>query len=295
MTINDLSSLAPRQHDLLRRLLPQLDTVTWIQAVWLSGSLARGDADRWSNINLHVLVDVTPEFDVASALCDCIDAALPEGWHCRLRTEALIRGFSLIPDRMDVTRGGAHFDVRWVGLAQLQSHLDRYRPLRLLAVQPALSPALRDYLDAPWPPLTPPDAESVAANLSYFWITLSHLPALVNRAEHLAAVQHLNDARQSLTDLVVALNGAQRPPSRSRINQYLGPLQLEAFEKTLPIHAVSGDSWIGQAVALIVLYRWYAPQLVDQYAVAYPTALERSVLALLSAEVDGWPVVVKST
>ena len=98
MTINDLSSLAPRQHDLLRRLLLQFETVTWIQAIWLSGSLARGDADRWSNVNLHVLVDVTPEVDVAAALCDCIDASLPEGWHCRLRTEALIRGFSLIPE-----------------------------------------------------------------------------------------------------------------------------------------------------------------------------------------------------
>ena len=108
------------------------------------------------------------------------------------------------------------------------------------------------------------------------------------------AARHLDDARQVLIDLVVALNGADRPPSPSRVNQYLGPLQRDAFEKTLPVRAATAESWIGQAVALIVLYRWYAPQLVEIHPIDYPTALEKSVLALLSAEVDGWPAMVRS-
>ncbi|MCB0113935.1 MAG: hypothetical protein KDD84_07585 [Caldilineaceae bacterium] len=292
MTINSLST--PRQDDFLRRVLPTLKQTPWLLAIWLSGSSARGDADRWSNVNLHVLIDVDPSFAVGAALVERLDLALAEGWRCALREDALIRGFTLIPDPMDVQRGGVHFDLRWAEPAQLTAHLDRHRPVRLLATSPSLPPRLHDALAAPLPALTPPNVDTVAANLSNFWIALSHLPALVNRQEHLAAARRLDDARQILVDLVVALNGADRPPSPSRVNQYLGPLQRDAFEKTLPVRAATAESWIGQAVALIVLYRWYAPQLVEIHPIDYPTALEKSVLALLSAEVDGWPAMVRS-
>ncbi len=97
-----------------------------------------------------------------------------------------------------------------------------------------------------------------------------------------------------LTDLVVALNGATRPASPTRINPYLGPAQRDAFEKTLRHTANHTESWIGQAVALIVLYRWYAPQLVEMYNLEYPTRLEESVLALLCVEVPGWPAHITS-
>lgn len=289
MHIDDFSS-APRQQDFLRRLLPALQTVSWTQAIWLAGSFARGDADRWSNVNLHLLVDETAT-DVAATLHRLLAAVLAEGWHSWHGSQTQMRGFTLIPDPLDVTRGGVHFDLHWTTLPHLHAHLHRYRPLRLLAAHPT-APA---DLTASWPALIPPHADQVAADLAQFWIVLSALPALLNRAEHLAAAQHLGEARQILTDLVVALNGAQRPQTPARINQYLGPLQRDAFEKTLVVPRGDEASWIGQAVALIVLFRWYAPQLVEQHRLDYPITLERSVLALLSAEVPGWPALVKSS
>ncbi|MEZ4831950.1 MAG: hypothetical protein R2873_08100 [Caldilineaceae bacterium] len=164
---------------------------------------------------MHVLIDVDPSFAVGAALVERLDLALAEGWRCALREDALIRGFTLIPDPMDVQRGGVHFDLRWAEPAQLTAHLDRHRPVRLLATSPSLPPRLHDVGRAA-PALTPPNVDTVAANLSNFWIALSHLPALVNRQEHLAAARRLDDARQVLIDLVVALNGADRPPSPSR-------------------------------------------------------------------------------
>ncbi len=307
----------PRQHHFLTQLLPAAQKLTWVQAIWLSGSFARGDADRWSNLNLHLLsdgsvsdgqwieapetavevdvqMDRTPLDQVVSDLCTLFDQVFQKQWHCRLRTPTLVSGFTFILDSEDARRGGVHFDIRWTDLAHLNSHLHRYRPVRLLSARSSLPATLSDYLSAPWPALIAPDAQAVAAGLAYFWMTLSYLPPLINRQEHIAAAQKLSDARQCLADLVVALNGAQRPLSSARINQYLGPAQLDAFEKTLPIHSVDSTAWIGQAVALIVLYRWYAPQLVDVYAIDYPDALERSVLALLSSEVDGWPALIQT-
>ena len=50
-----------------------------------------------------------------------------------------------------------------------------------------------------------------------------------------------------------------------------------------------GRRWVGQAVALVVLYRWYAPQLAERHSLLYPQMAEDTVLALLSAELENWP------
>jgi hypothetical protein len=285
---------APRQRHFLTRLLPPLQTFDWIQAIWLSGSFARGDGDRWSDLNLHLLIEDAQADSVVAQLCSLLNQQIVEGWHARLEAREIVSGLTFVAETADATRGGVHFTIRWTGLARLQSHVDRYRPLRLLFAQDRLSPSLRDYLDSNWPALRPPDRDALISSLAYFWMPLSRLPAVLNRREHLAAAQLLVDARRTLIDLVVALNGAGRPPSSTRMNQYLGPAQLEAFEKTLPAKTVDPATWIGQAVALIVLYRWYAPQLVEIYSVPYPTALERTALALLSAEIDGWPALIQT-
>lgn len=285
---------ASRQRHFLARLLPPLQDLHWIHAGWLSGSFARGDGDRWSDLNLHLLIEDAQMEQALTHLCALLDREVDEGWHRRLEAREMVSGLTFVTEPADATRGGVHFALRWAGLSRLQSHLDQYRPLRLLFAQEYLSAPLRDYLDSPWPALRPPDRDDVLALLAYFWMPLSRLPAALNRGEHLAAAQLLVDARRSLIDLVVGLNGADRPPSPARINQYLGPAQLEAFEKTLTAKAVDPAAWIGQAVALIVLYRWYAPQLVEIYTVPYPAALERTVLALLSAEVDGWPALIQT-
>jgi hypothetical protein len=266
----------------------------WVQAVWLSGSFARGDADRWSDLDVHLLVPDVHLNQTLANLCAVLDRQMASGWHCRLQTPEMVSGLSFVADPADATRGGVNFVIRWTGLARLQSHLERFRPLKLLYVKSVLSDQLRDYLDAPWPALNQADPDTVMAALGYFWSSLSRLPAVLNRREHLATAALINDVRHVLIDLVVALNGAQRPPSPARTNQYLGPSQRQAFEKTLPNKEVDVTVFIGQAVALIVLYRWYAPQLVEMYQIPYPHALERTVLSLLSAEVDGWPALIKT-
>ncbi|MBX3001304.1 MAG: hypothetical protein KF893_22475 [Caldilineaceae bacterium] len=284
----------PRQRHFLARILPPLQDLPWLQAIWLSGSFARGDSDRWSDLNLHLLVEDAQMEGVLDQLCAILNREVEEGWHAGLGAREMLSGLTFVSERADATRGGVHFMIRWTGLAQIQSHVDRYRPLRLIFVNGRLSPPLQDYLRGDWPALTPPDRDALISSLAYFWMPLSRLPAVLNRDEHLAAVQLLVDARRTLIDLVVALNGAERPPSPARINQYLGPAQLEAFIKTVSVKTVDPAAWIGQAVALVVLYRWYAPQLVEIYNIPYPAALERTVLALLSAEIDGWPARIQT-
>jgi len=87
----------------------------------------------------------------------------------------------------------------------------------------------------------------------------------------------------------LALNGIQYPAGTQHLNGYLGDSQRAALEKTLVLSEVGPSGWIGQAVALVVIYRWYAPQLVERYGLRYPLILEEETWAKLTAEIAEWP------
>lgn len=282
-----------QQRALLARLLPPLASHPAVQAVWLTGSLARQDADRWSSVDLCLA---------------WADTAVPPAAVQALLSQALADDYCLIAQERDGQGGGSlhaltlapagapaggdgglGVSVHWARVARLESLRAWHGPVHLLFTADALPPEQAGYLQGDFPPLEPPQPEAVAGLLARFWLELANLPGAVNRQEALAAQALLTRLRAVLIDLVVALNGARRPPSPRRINSYLGPAQRDAFEKSLGRGGARPEDWIGQAVALIVLYRWYAPQLVEMYRVAYPQRLEETVLPRLAGEIDGWP------
>lgn len=285
---------APRQRDFLRRIQSALRAQPWLDALWLSGSGAAGSADRWSSVDLHCLLAAT---DAAGGLehrlSTLLNAELPEGW-TRLDSQATdaegrLEGITHTRTLDAPRRGGVPFQLHWCGPNRLGAHLSSHGPIHLLWTAETLPEGFQRLLTQSIPPYQPADESRVLAALIAFWQQLARLPGAVNRQEHLAASALLHRSRDLLTELVVALNGATRPRTSARINPFLGPAQRDAFEKTLAQRGDLREGWIGQAVALIVLYRWYAPQLVELYNLAYPAALEETVLALLSAEVPGWP------
>lgn len=146
------------------------------------------------------------------------------------------------------------------------------------------SPAYPDALTRPQPP-------AVAALLARFWDEVARLADLIPRAEHLLCAQTLAQARTTVLEMMLALNGIAYPGATRHLNTYLGASQRAALERTLLLPAVSAEAWIGQAVALTVIYRWYAPQLTAAYAVVYPQAAEDAALAALHTLPD-WPLAI---
>jgi hypothetical protein len=141
-----------------------------------------------------------------------------------------------------------------------------------------------------WPDeLTRPTQESVALLLRRFWLELAILPPLLKRDEHLLAAACTAALRRHVLEMMLALNGIAYPTGTTHLNTYLGPSQRAAMEKTLLMPAVAIESWIGQAVALVVIYRWYAPQLVAAFSLLYDDELEAATLSHLHAELPDWP------
>lgn len=144
-----------------------------------------------------------------------------------------------------------------------------------------------------WPDvLQAPTAAAVEANLGKFWQLLQPMPELLQRQEHLLAEHLTTQLRSVIIEMMLALNGIQWPSGTQHLNGYLSASQRAALEKTLMAPTVSGESWLGRAVALVVIYRWYAPQLVEKFAVPYPQALETEVWQCLQRDLPDWPLTV---
>jgi hypothetical protein len=142
-----------------------------------------------------------------------------------------------------------------------------------------------------WPdPLHPPNPARVAFLLREFWRQLQQLPDLLQRQEHLLADRSTAQLRTLVIEMMLALNGIAWPDATVHLNNYLSKNQRQALYKTLILADVSTENWIGRAVAIVVIYRWYAPQLVEKFGIAYPQADEDATLANLQQMLVEWPL-----
>ncbi len=146
-----------------------------------------------------------------------------------------------------------------------------------------------------WPDaLRRPTSAEVQGLLTAFWTDLANLPDLVNREEHLLAARCTDRLRATVVEMMLALNGIAYPQGARSLNIYLGESQRAAVERTLIAPTPWAESWIAQAVALVVIYRWYAPQLVEAFALAYPHELEQEVWQRLLRQIPNWPTSVST-
>lgn len=301
----------PRHDALFRALVPGLAALEQTHGVWLTGSLARGDADRWSSVDMHLLLRQDPLGQDCQAkpfhvIQKCIEETLgEENVHIEQTNESDLGGSlqgiclgtqSAVETLNESGPAGLLFQLTWTLSTDPSEIVGPGGPAQLLYISEQAAGAYKAAPDSLRGAIVPPDVETIDRQLMRFWLLLARLPAVVGRREQLAAPLLLTEMRTLLIDLVVSLNGGSRPQTRARINQYLGQAQLEAFEKSMGLpdsgrlrEAGNSANWIGQAVAQVVLYRWYAPQLAQKHSLTYPRLAEDSVLAYLAAELENWP------
>ncbi len=141
-----------------------------------------------------------------------------------------------------------------------------------------------------WPdPLQRPDPADVAERLGQFWRVLALIGDHLAHDELLLAAEQVAHLRELVLSLMLALNGVARPQATHHLNGYLGDSQRAALEKTLVLPRTDTASIMGQAVALVVIYRWYAPQLVAALGGVYPADLEQATWTALTAALPDWP------
>lgn len=143
---------------------------------------------------------------------------------------------------------------------------------------------------AQWPdPLTSPDPNRIDQLLAEFWVILGSLGDRLAAQEYLLANDITQQLRTTVLEMMLALNGIQRPTSTDSLNLYISKQQQEAISRTMVLPGLETGAWIGQAVALVVIYRWYAPQLAAKFDLSQPVELEAQVWETLCQQLPDWP------
>jgi predicted nucleotidyltransferase len=92
-----LAAYARQRDDLLARIVGVLDADMRVRSAWLSGSFGRGDADAWSDFDLHVAVE---------------DDELAGFWAARYDLYAHVgRPVLVQPEMKSNAQPGAHFQL----------------------------------------------------------------------------------------------------------------------------------------------------------------------------------------
>lgn len=250
-----------------------------LRAAWLEGSLGRGTADRYSDVDLHVLV--------AEANIVAFRAAI-EGWLRDIRPLAL---FNLLFGGAMVnamTTDGLRLDI-WPHAGE-HIDLEAARVRVLHAVPGAVT------LNAS---STPPDREASARHLlgliHEFWRCISLLPAVIGRRERLVAVQGLAVELGLVTELLIAGSGTVRDRGVKHVNPFL-PADLRARLEAEILPTDLGEQALADAhLRLARLVQEQGPDISARFDFTYPQELEDVVLKTVWDELAGLGLNVSST
>ncbi|GAA4424965.1 hypothetical protein GCM10023169_22140 [Georgenia halophila] len=237
-----------------------------VLAGWLGGSLARGVADDWSDIDLHVIVNDEAAF--TAAVLDWFGQLMP----------------LVLADEIPGVPGGFIFlTPGWVHVDFVVHGADTFEPdghpVKVLFDRAGLvhdvEPAGDDPHGGPYLPDTP------STTFLYF---MGNLVTVARRGEWFALAQGTATMRDSLLiPLMLAQNGVRKSDGAKRLNRYLTDEQQAALRSIPAIGSDPEDLFAAQrAIAHEYLRR--GRRLAAQVGAEWPDALESAVRELWARE-----------
>lgn len=254
------------------RLWTALAKDSRITGIWLEGSLARGDADRYSDIDLHGLVQAGLAPEAVSQLMRELPRLL----------EAAGKVVFLRPGPGNISTGmlddGTRFDV------VLETGADLARPRGAFRVlferhDGALGALRQSETQAA------PNPARVAWQVNEFWRCLSLLPAVLGRGELVIATQGHALMLGIAGEILMASEGKVRQTGAKRLNNYLPAELQQALEEAIPTGASAQDLASAQ-LRLARLVRDAGRRCAERYSFAYPEEFEAAVLRYVEGELQ---------
>jgi hypothetical protein len=262
-----VSSDAAAQFVLVQKLQEKLRLDGRVLAAWLEGSLGRvSDADRYSDIDLHLLVDSEDK------------EGFLQGFEALLSSIQPILIYRPLP--YDPMVAMVLFD----NLLQLELWVEtEAKPLEESKTQLLLD--LGNNLSFV-PPIFADAAEvnrELEQRLKDFWFGISQLPKL-GRGEHIFLVHHLSHMAEFFCDVVMFGQGKLRGVGMSRVNLYLEPAIQQQLESVLALPKISPPTLARAFYSLIQMMQFHGRKAAEQRGIAYPEYLEATVLRRVHQE-----------
>lgn len=254
----------------LNALVDKVASDGHILAVWLEGSFGRGTADRYSDIDIHLLV--------AEENKEAFQKRL-ESWLFDIQPLVLFKDTSLGQMITCITTAGLRLDV-WVHAGKAIS-LERPKVHVLSAAEGCIQfkEACRDkeLIDV---------SSALNQHFNEFWRVLAILPTVLGREECIAGFMGTTFVVMSLTEVLIIGSGKERERGVKNINPFLPQTLREEIEDALTMPSVDRESIAKAHLRLTVIMQRYGPDIAKQHEVIYPFALEKAVLSYLSRELQ---------
>ena len=254
----------------LSALVDKVASDAHILAAWLEGSFGKGTADRYSDIDIHLLVAEESKETFQQRL---------ESWLSDIQQLVLFK--DTFPGQMItcITTAGLRLDV-WVHAGNTIS-LERTKVHVLSAAEGCIQfkETCRNN--------EPTDISSALnQHFNEFWRVLAILPTVLGREECIAGFMGTTFAVMSLTEVLIIGNGKQRDRGVKNINPFLPQPLREEIEEALTMRGVDRESIAKAHLRLIAIMQRYGPDIAKQHGVIYPFVLEKAVLTYISRELQ---------
>ncbi len=237
-----------------------------ILAAWLVGSFATGEADLYSDVDLHCLIT---------------DESVEEFRTTWPETAAEIAGPLAFADNLGSLIGGLVLTTDWWHLDLILHPRSEFDPHDVRGLRP-LYDATGDLLPADVVPRAPNDGPphfpvKVVTLFLYF---LGNLTVTFGRDELLVAHGGLTALRDLLIELMLAERGVRRVGGNKRLNPFLSDEQ-RTFLETIPAAATTPADITATARVISREFIRRGKLLAERTGATWPTALEDAAIAHL--------------
>ncbi|MCL4835540.1 MAG: hypothetical protein KJZ86_24080 [Caldilineaceae bacterium] len=240
-----------------------------IRAAWLAGSFGKGIADRWSDVDAHLLIDPAHSDDFKAGVRGWLEALRP------LVLYRLLFGGQMVNAMTDE---GMRLDV-WLHSGESAEVVEGHT--RVLYAQDGT------LTWKPNPGTALSQAEAAAElerAIPEFWRCVAMLPVALGRDEKLIGAAGNFLILLLLTDVLSLAGGVRKDRGVKALNSFLPPAYRRLAEEATFLPALTLEELARFQLRLARLMQEHGPAICEQWQVDYPQALEDAALGYVARE-----------
>ena len=260
------------QYTFANQLAAALSQDSRVRAVWLEGSLGRGQGDRHSDVDLHIAL--TPQ-DLIGFRNE-YETILNRLWRV-LRHHELFGGTMIGTLLLNEHEQLIALQTWLSDAANLEISESRVRLLYDRDQTVRLVPANANQPDE--------IRRALHVEITYFWTLFSTLPA-IERGELLSTAQRIHLLTHQLILVASLGRGRTRDVGDWRLNELLSEDERRRLEQIVHLSELSQSAIINAHCRLAAFMREIGRTASTAWQGEYPEALERAVLTHVSRELE---------
>lgn len=250
----------------LARLTTAIEDDPRILAGWLEGSLGRGNADRYSDIDLHLLLSDDGQTSFAAEAEQWLAALRPLVLFNLMFNGKMINALTVDGLRVDIWMHAA--EVPTVDPAHTQVFYDPGQRIRSEHKEQTV------------------DTSVLLPRIREFWRCISLTPAVVGRQELIVGIQGLGIETMLLADILMAGYGIARDRGVKNLNGFLPENTRQEIEQALSMQGLTQQGLARAHLALAGVVQTHGRIIAKRHLFEYPAELERAVLDYVHKELE---------